>query len=194
MQSVSQSTYAYSSKSSSKDEIIISLFHHFLSVFINMKIKLWHSINTEISKYFTESGLHGAFNLEVANHICCCLLIATWQRKTHRFLWAFVLPKLLPPVSVLLKPPHVINATSEFFLITAVDHQKLDFFLLISVFKLICGKRWDREKSTSDWISPWGSMQGYWNNKKFHIQSPLHNESQHFNMEYGHATISLGRY
>lgn len=31
--------------------MIISLFHHFLSVFINKAIKLWQSINKGISKY-----------------------------------------------------------------------------------------------------------------------------------------------
>lgn len=126
-------------------EMIISLFHHFLSV-INTKIKLQHSINKAISKYGHWKWTTWCFQYGGRfrfSHICSCLITATWQRKTHRFLWPFLPPKLFPPVSVLLKSRHIINATSGLFLITAVDHQKLDFFKIF-VFKLICGKRGDR--------------------------------------------------
>lgn len=49
---------------------------------------------------------------------------------------SLALPPPKDPVSVLLRSHRIINTTSELFLITTVDHQKLDFlkFLFSSLF------------------------------------------------------------
>lgn len=175
--------------------MIISLFHHFLSVFINKAIKLWQSINKGISKYgplkVDYVVLSTRREILLQSYLLMSVSSYLTEKKTQISL-ALPPSKALPSSVCFTKVSSHYKCNLRAFFNYCCRSSKVRLFLKKNLFSSLFVARNTRNKLTSDWVHHEEVCKAI-ETIKNSIFNPLCAESQHSNVEYGHATISLGR-